>query len=684
MRTFVFLFLLAVRAPAAGPAAFHVDYTTYLGGSLDDQPAGIAVDTAGNAYIVGTTSSPDFPFTSYDFFVPYQDHPCAFVAKLNPAAGALVWSICLPSAAGAAIALDAAGNVYVLTNDSTGSSITKLPAGGDRIVYSKALGAFAAGMAVDSAGNVYAAGTAGEGFLTTSGAYQPTLSPGTCFSAIGVSTYPCPDAFVMKLSIDGSLAYATYLGGSGPDQARAVAVDSQGNAWITGDTVSPDFPVTTGAFQSTFHGEVSLGPLHYGDAFVAKLDSTGRKLLYSTYLGGSAPDAGFAIAVDSAGAAYVAGGTQSPDFPTTPGAFQRAYGGGNPQPELAGDAFVVKFNSSGIVVYSTFIGGPHVEIATAIGVDPQGSAYTNAYPATSTLNANVLSVLSPDGSAAVLDSAPVAGAFALDRQGSLYFAGSTLGYLVFPSAGAFQSKFGGGSYDALVAKIDFAHPPSAWIANIVNAAGLRSGTPQNYPVFDVSPGEIVTIFGSAFDAGTRVLFDGISAPILYVQSGQINAVVPFGVTGPTTAITLQGAGQIFGPGMMNVFDAVPALFTVDGTGHGQAAILNQDGTVNSTANPAARGSVISVFMTGAGRMAPPQPDGSLGPASAPFPLTALGAACSLGQVLYAGAAPGLVAGAVQVNVRISADANTGDHVAIVVYIGNYASGFPGDTTVALR
>jgi hypothetical protein len=108
MRTFVFLFLLAVCAPAAGPAAFHVDYTTYLGGSLDDQPAGIAVDSSGNAYIVGTTSSPDFPFTSYDFSVPYQDHPCAFVAKLNPTAGALVWSICLPSAAGAAIALDAA------------------------------------------------------------------------------------------------------------------------------------------------------------------------------------------------------------------------------------------------------------------------------------------------------------------------------------------------------------------------------------------------------------------------------------------------------------------------------------------------------------------------------------------------------------------------------------------------
>src|ERR1035441_4167746 len=357
MRTFVFLFLLAVRAPAAGPAAFHVDYTTYLGGSLDEQPAGIAADSAGNAYIVGTTSSPDFPLTSTAFGAPSKDHACAFVAKLNAAGTAMVWSICLANATGNGIALDQNGNVYVLTSDT----ITKLNAAADRVIYSKALGAPALAMAVDAAGNAYAVGTANEGFATTRGAYQPVLSPGTCYATFGVHTTqsPCTDAFVMKLGVDGSVVYATYLGGSGPDQARAVAVDSQGNAWITGDTVSPDFPVTTGAFQSTFHGEVSLGPLHYGDAFVAKLDSTGRKLLYSTYLGGSAPDAGFAIAVDSADAAYVAGGTQSPDFPTTPGAFQRAYGGGNPQPELAGDAFVVKFNSSGIVVYSTFIGGPH-------------------------------------------------------------------------------------------------------------------------------------------------------------------------------------------------------------------------------------------------------------------------------------------------------------------------------------
>jgi uncharacterized protein (TIGR03437 family) len=681
MRLLAVLFVLAVGAPAAGPAAYHLNYATYLGGSLDEQPAGIAVDSAGNAYIAGTTYSADFPLTSTAFGVPSKDHPCAFVTKLNAAGSGIAWSVCLANAAGAAIALDAGGSVYVLAS----GTVTKLTPAADRIVYSKALGASASAMAVDAAGNVYLVGTADESFAATAGAYQPALAPGTCYSTFGghSSQAPCTDAFAMKLGTDGSVAYATYLGGSGPDQARAVAVDSQGNAWITGDTESPNFPVTASAAQSTFHGEVDLGPLKYGDAFVAKLDPTGGKLLYSTYLGGSAPDVGLAIAVDSAGAAYVAGGTQSTDFPTTAGALQRVYEGGNPIPSFAGDAFVVKFNASGLVVYSTFLGGPQDERATAIAVDPQGNVYVNAYPNTSTQIPITLSELSPDGSA-ILNTATVAGWFAVDSQSSVYLAGATLGNLFFPSAGAYQNKFGGGTYDVTAVKIDFVHPPTPRIATVVNAAGMRSGTPQNYPVFNVAPGEIVTIFGAGFDTGTRVLFDATPAPILYVQSDQINAVVPFGVAGPTTGITLQASAQTFGPGTMNVFDAVPALFTADGTGHGQAAILNQDETVNSAANPAARGSVISVFMTGAGRMIPAQSDGSPGPLSAPFPVPVLGAACSLGQVLYAGAAPGLVAGAVQVNVRIGQDVSPGDHVPIIVYIGNYPSGFLGDTTVAVR
>ena len=326
---------------------------------------------------------------------------------------------------------------------------------------------------------------------------------------------------------------------------------------------------------------------------------------------------------------------------------------------------------------------PRVRAQAVIVVDAKGDAYVNAFPNTSTRIENTLSVLSPDGSA-IINSAAIGGSFVLDTQGSLYFAGRAIGFLFFPTTTAVQPKFGGGTYDASVVKIDFARTPSPWITSLLNAAGLRSGTPSLYPVFDVAPGEIITILGSGFDDHSRVLFDGIPAPIIYAQSDQINAVVPFELTGPITSITVQGAGQTLGPGIMNVFDAVPALFTVNGTGKGQAAILNQDGSVNSALNPAQRGSVISVFMTGAGRMTPALQDGSLGPLFPPYPMTILDAGSSLGEVLFAGAAPGLVAGVVQINVRISQGVSPGDEVPIVVYIGNYASGFIGDTTVAVH
>jgi uncharacterized protein (TIGR03437 family) len=668
VRRLAYLALFRFSALAAVPVAFHVTYATYYGGPNDEVPAAIAVDSSGNALVAGSSQAG------------------AFVVKLNATGSAFLWSVPMPKVTAQAIGLDAAGNAYLLTSDSDDiSSVTKLTAGGGAMVYSRPLGVLATGMSVDPAGNIYVVGSATQGLTTTDGAYQLAPAPGTCYSGAGVGLIPgpCPDAFVMKLNPDGSLAFATYLGGSGPDEARAVAVDSQGNVWITGDTESPNFPVTANAFEPTFHGEVDLGPLRFGDAFVSKLDPTGSRLLYSTYLGGSAPDAGFAVALDTAGSAYVAGGTQSTDFPTTPGAFQRTYGGGDALPGLYGDAFVTKFSTDGAVVYSTYVGGPQDEAATQIAVDPAGNAYIDAYPNTSTLNVNTLSELSADGSA-LLNAASVPGVFTLDRQSSLYFAGATQGYAFFPSPGAAQTKFGGGTYDAMLVKIDFTEAASPWITNIVNAAGLRSGTPSYYPVFDVAPGEVITIFGSGFGADTRLLFDGTSAPILYAQAGQIDAVVPFEVAEPATAITLEGSGQSFGPGSMNVFPAVPALFTVDGTGKGQAAVLNQDGSVNSTANPAPRGSVISVFLTGAGAMTPAQPDGSFGPLSSPFPIPVLGVGCSVGQVLYAGAAPGLVAGVVQVNVLLSESITPGNQVPILIYVGNYASGFGGDTTIAVR
>jgi uncharacterized protein (TIGR03437 family) len=620
------LFLVLASSASAG---VHVGYATFLGGSGDETPAGIATDSAGNLYLAGLTTSPDFPLTSTAFGTASKDHNCAFVTKLN-AAGAIVWSVCLADAAATAVAVDGAGSVYVLT-DST--SIVKLTPAADRIVYAKALGASALRIAADVLGNVYAAGDAGPGLATSSGAFQKALAPGMCITSTfpNAQPTPCSDAFVMKLDPAGNVVYATYLGGSGTDVARAIAVDAQGNAWITGETVSPNFPVTNG---STFQGEIDVGPLQYGDAFVAKLDATGGKLLFSTYLGGSGADTGNAIAVDGAGAAYAGGSTQT------------AYG-------AAGTGFLVKFNGSGSTVYSI----PVAASTTALAVDSQGSVFLNP-----------LSVVSPDGSA-ITKLSPISGWLALDGRGGVYLAASSLGYSFFPSAGALQSKFGGGIYDATVVKIDLAASASSpWVGAIVNAAGMRTGTPAYYPVFDVAPGEIVTIFGSGFDSSTRILFDGRPAQIFYVQEDQINATAPFEITGPTTQITVQGAGQTFGPGVMNVFDAVPAIFTIDGSGKGQAAVLNQDGSVNSAANPAARGSVVAIFMTGVGRMNP-----------APV----LGVGCNLGAVTFAGQAPELAAGAVQVNVQL-ADGPVGDKVPLVVYIGNYASGFYGDTTIAVK
>ncbi|HXS93500.1 MAG TPA: SBBP repeat-containing protein [Candidatus Limnocylindrales bacterium] len=646
-----------------------MDYATFLGGSQDEHTVAQTVDTLGNVYLTGTTNSPDFPLTSASFGIPSQTKACGFVTKLNPGATALVWSVCLANLTPTAIGIDSAGDVFVLA----GNMVVKLSPTADRVVYTCSIAVFGAAIAVDAAGNAYVTGTANAGLATSAGAYQANPAPGMC--AYGNPTaplVPCNDAFVMKLTPDGSTAYATYLGGANSDAGRSVAVDAQGYAWITGDTESPNFPVTTGALQSAFHGEIDLGPLQYGDVFVAKLDPLGGKLLYSTYLGGSAADQGLAIAVDRSGSAYVAGYTQSADFPTTSGVVQPVYSGpANAIPGGPGNGFLTKFSASGVLVYSTF--GPRLGTA-AIAVDAQGDAY---------LPGTALTVLSPDATS-ILHSVPLSGDVAVDAQNFVYLVATTRGYTFFPTEGAVQPRFGEGVYDASIMRIDFTGPQSPWVSSIVNAAGLRSGTPQNYPVFEVAPGEIISIFGAGFDNTTRLLFDGIPAPVLFVQPDQMNVVVPFEVNPPVTSMILQSASATFGDGRMDVFDAVPALFTADHSGKGQAAVLNQDGSVNSPSNPAERGSVISVFLAGGGRMTPAQTDGTITSLTPPFPLLALGASCNVGEVIFAGAAPGLIAGAGQVNVRISQDIDSGSAVPIVIYVGNFASGFTGDTTIAVK
>jgi len=322
------------------------------------------VDGAGNAYVTGSTNAPDFPTTpgTYLPHVPFQPNKfiprTAFVTKLNPTASpGLVYSTYLrgtgTATVGSAveangIAVDRAGNAYVIgTTNATDfpitpgavqaalagardAFVTKLnPTGSAPLLYSTYLGGTgdeeAHGIAVDTAGNAYLTGiTHSADFPTTAGALRTTASGGNW------------TGFVTKLNATGGapLLFSTYLGGTNADFARGIAVDGAGNAWVTGDTASTDFPVTANAFQRVFRGSTE-------NAFVTKINATGSApLLYSSYLGGTGGEGVSNIAVDSAGTAYVVGSTGSSDFPTTPGAFQSTFMGG------FADGFVATFGDA--------------------------------------------------------------------------------------------------------------------------------------------------------------------------------------------------------------------------------------------------------------------------------------------------------------------------------------------------
>jgi hypothetical protein len=237
--------------------------------------------------------------------------------------------------------------------------VSKLNSTGSALLYSTYLGGSSEdlgfGVALDESGNAYVTGaTDSSDFPTTAGAFQTTL-----LAAFG-------SVFISKMNALGSaLVYSTYLGGSVRDQADGIPVDALSNAYVTGVTLSSDFPTTPGAFQTRLRGN--------NNAFVTKLNSAGSSLLYSTYMGGSGGDEGSDIAVGTSGNAYVTGVTVSSDFPTTPGAFQTTYGG-----KL--DAFVAKLNAAGSsLLYSTYMGGSGEDFGSGIAIDASGNVYVTGF-----------------------------------------------------------------------------------------------------------------------------------------------------------------------------------------------------------------------------------------------------------------------------------------------------------------
>jgi hypothetical protein len=442
-------------------------YSTYLGGSGGDWGYGIAVDSSGSAYVTGETASLDFPTVdALQASNNSASQGTAFVAKLNPAGSALVYS-------------------------------TYLGGSGGDASYS---------IAVGSSDNAYVTGrTYSTDFPIVNALQSSNLS-----SAVGGT------GFVAKLNASGSaLVYSTYLGGSVADAGRGIAVDSSGNAHVTGYTLSTDFPVTPAAFKTIGPSDTCnalTNPSPCDDAFVAELNAAGSALVYSTYLGGSNYNAGFGIAVDSSGNAYVAGTTSSSDFPTAEPFQATLHGSSN--------AFVTKLNASGSdLIYSTYLGGSNGDQGFGIAVDSSGSAYVTGYTSSSdfpTVNplqpssgsyghfTGYVAKLNPTGSALVYSTylggsvAEKAFGIAVDSSGDAYVVGLTWSP-DFPTVNPIQAAnhATGGLY-----------PITAFVAEL-NAAGsaLIYSTYLGGSVQDTASGVAVDSSGNAYITGNTFSSD---------------------------------------------------------------------------------------------------------------------------------------------------------------------------------
>jgi uncharacterized protein (TIGR03437 family) len=526
-------------------------------------------DTNGNLYLSGSTLSSDFPVSA-----------AAFQAQPNASGGQAM---------------------FVSKIDATG-----------KLIYATYFPAPMVALAADAAGDVYLTGGTAGGFSvpTTPGAFQT--------SASGSS------AFVAKLNATGSaLAYATYLGANTPVAGVAIGVDSQGHAYVTG-TIGPgtssqatNFPVTSGAFQTTAPGMPIQNSQAYG--FVTKFNATGAGLVYSTLVAASGQVLPTGLTVDSSGSAIVIGTVTAFDFRTTPGALLQCQ-----NPGVFGPGFLLKLSPDGSqALYSTYLGGSFPEAAT---VDSTGEIYI--------------------GGANVQDLPIVPGSYGWTGR----------------------ADAGGGSY---LAKLTPEPLPAGSLNCMVNDASQISG--------NIAPGEVVDLYGigigpaTAMTAtpvsgqipttlgGVQVLFEGTPAPILSAGPDQIRAIVPFEVAGaytgylsPNVDVQVLSPTAAVTPFTVTAEPAAPGIYTLPNLS-GVALMSNQDGTINSAQNPAPQGSIVTIYATGLNNTQPALADGATATAAAPLAIASQAQLWMLetgGQILYAGAAPGDVAGIAQINLRI--------------------------------
>ena len=623
-------------------ASGNLVFATYWGGSGDDEGLSIAVDPTGNIYVAGISNAkgpsiyPTTPGAASTTGSPNGSN--GFVVKLNPTATAVIYSTLVPGAGlyTVDIAADAAGNAYFTgTVQGSDNSISATPGAYQpahngmynpvvvkfdptgAVAYATFLGETgdneAAGIAVDALGNAYVSGAGGSDFPVTPGAYR-TSAPGAT------------SAFALKLNPQGSaLAYSTFLGAT--DVVGRIRVDEQGDATSPGSGL----PATPGAFQS---GQQSPWAPPYDPELIsiAKLDPSGSRLVYAVPFAGASR-----VAVDAAGEVYVTG-LAGPGLPVTQGAFQRCIAG----PSTA--MFVARLNNTGQLAAASYVGGNGYDYPTAFAVDADGSVHV----------------------AATISSA---------------------GFPGWPDAATPLAQ--PAVFRLFMANSNTTDQPCLTAA-IENGASFEAGP--------IAPGELVTLrgvdIGPAMPAvaqpgangvipaqlgNTQVFFNGIPAPVLYASPGQINAQVPWELAGSATAVVqVSAANGYSNPATEPIQSAAPALFHIApadaaATPPFPGAILNPDGSLNSASNPAARGSVVTLFGTGGGLTSPPGVTGAPAPTN-PLDLLTLPASAQIftfpAQILYAGAAPLLNSGVFQLDIVVPMQVTPGIN-ALSVRIGGF-------------
>ena len=530
----------------------------------------------------------------------------------------------------AAAAVDPSGNLWIAGSIAVSSQsyptlglIAKLDSTGTQLLYSGTFGGLdpngataISAIAFDPDGNLYLAGS-------TSQTDFP-VTPGAFITALITAPAYVPNGFVTKLirasqsTPPYSLAYSTLLGGQpssssvAPTFILALAVDSKGVATVAGYTYASDFPVTSGAFQTQFEGGVNDA-----DGFITRLNAQATSLIWSTLLGEGAPGA---IALDSSGNVVVAGTIYDSSFPITPGAIQ---------PQLAQttfniiDGFVTKLNSTGAsLLFSTFYG--NVNATPKLRLDTQGDVWITESladlsglvlaPNSIAVGDAVIAELAPDGSSVLFSELVPNGMagqdLALNPDGSLTVIG--------PPQAAFNANIGTG----FVLRQPRAAPTGVSILGVADSA---ANAVNNV----VAPGEYVSIYGNGLGpavgagmqidsngkvasslGGTQVSFDGVLAPLFYAAENQINVLVPYEVARSTqanmTITTGAGSSQIL---PLQVAAAQPNIM----------AVLNSDGSVNSSSNPASSGETITILVSGAGALSPQLADGTIAASPAPAP-----------------------------------------------------------------